>query len=106
MCVCFFFKGIFTVLVISTDVKSALSPLVSENVIFTYLLGFGITNSIVNPVIYAARVDIVRKHVNRCWFVNIIKSLRGTNNTENVRSFATQETNDCQNVCQDRNSQM
>ncbi|XP_062577769.1 melanocortin receptor 5-like [Saccostrea cucullata] len=53
--------GLFTVLVILFKIEVDLSGYWSEDVVFTYLFAFSIANSALNPLIYASKLDIIRK---------------------------------------------
>ncbi|OWF56032.1 adenosine receptor A3-like [Mizuhopecten yessoensis] len=94
--ICWSPVGFFIAIVYTTDIELSLSPLMSENVIFTYLLGIGIFNSILNPLIYASNLDMVRKSAKNCWLVTCCRKLLTTTSTPvrpvTLRSDVSQET--------------
>ncbi|KAL5014854.1 hypothetical protein ScPMuIL_009124 [Solemya velum] len=61
--ICWAPVGIFILLVVGTDVEDSLRTVGSANVILTYLLGIGVFNSVLNPLIYAVQLDVIRKRM-------------------------------------------
>ncbi|ESO95767.1 hypothetical protein LOTGIDRAFT_116779 [Lottia gigantea] len=60
--------------VIVSDIEKSMA--ISPNVVFVYLLGIGVFNSILNPIIYASKISVFRKKLHRMFCVSRIQEFK------------------------------
>ncbi|KAK6177455.1 hypothetical protein SNE40_015551 [Patella caerulea] len=66
--------GTFTLIVVISDIEETMA--VSPNVIFTYLLGFGVLNSILNPIIYATKISVFRRKLFQLFCIRRLQQFK------------------------------
>ncbi|XP_046362140.2 cannabinoid receptor 1-like [Haliotis rufescens] len=71
--ICWMPVGLFTLLVLLTNIRASLPT--SPNVVFTYLLGLGVLNSVLNPIIYATKIPVFRKRLRAVFCVSRVEHI-------------------------------